>query len=328
MTDRPENFAEQPDDADPLAPDEELDALSEILHTVRLRGDRLVRCAPAPPFAIAIPAGIRLLHIAERGDLVVHVDGRTVALRAGDMVLLARGERHVIGAGDAPERVLTAADTVRRLDPLPDPATPRWVTGTFRVEEVIADPLLSVLPAAVVVRAGAGRDWLTLSSQLLVAELTDARPGAGVMISRILDLLFIHALRAWSAEDDTAPGWLTAALDPALGPVLTAIHNEPDRPWPITELAALARLSRSAFTDRFTRLLGRSPGAYVTDRRLEHAAHLLGSTDEPVGRIAGAVGYHSEAAFNRAFHRRYGMPPLRWRKRADRVRTPSPRPRC
>ncbi|MEV0333457.1 AraC family transcriptional regulator [Nocardia sp. NPDC050717] len=316
MTERPEKFAEQPAATDPLAPGKELDALSDILHAVRLRGDRLVRCAPAPPFAIAIPAGIRLLHIAERGELAVRVDGAVIALREGDMVLLARGDRHVIGSGDAVERELTAADTLHRLEELPDPATPRWVTGTFRVEEVIAEPLLSVLPATVVIRADAERDWLTLSSRLLVAELTDARPGAGVMISRILDLLFVHALRAWAGEGDTAPGWLTAALDPALGPVLTAIHNSPDRAWPVAELAALARLSRSAFTERFARLLGRSPGAYVTDRRLEHAAHLLGSTTEPVGHIAGAVGYQSEAAFNRAFHRRYGMPPLRWRKRA------------
>ncbi|MFD5180222.1 cupin domain-containing protein [Nocardia sp. NPDC058379] len=318
MTDGPGKFADRPDTADPLAPDTELDALSDILHTVRLRGDRLVRCAPPAPFAIALPAGLRLLHIAERGELELRVDDRSFTLREGDMALLARGDRHVLGAGTPAlaERGLTTADTFRRVGDLADPAAPRWVTGTFEVEEVIADPLLSVLPAVVLIRAGAERDWLTLSLQLLVVEITDARPGAGVMISRILDLLFIHALRAWSAADDTAPGWLTAALDPAFGPVLTAIHNRPDHPWQVAELAALARLSRSAFTDRFTRLLGQSPGAYVTDRRLEHAAHLLGSTAQPVGRIAGAVGYHSEAAFNRAFHRRYGMPPLRWRKRA------------
>lgn len=318
MTVGPGNFADQPTIGNPLAPDTELDALSDILHTVRLRGDRLVRCAPSAPFAIAIPGGIRLLHIAERGDLELHVDGQSFTLHEGDMALLARGDRHVISAGSpAPaERELTAADSYRRVDELTDPATPRWVTGTFGVEETIADPLLSVLPAAVLIRASAERDWLTLSLHLLVVEITDARPGAGVMISRILDLLFIHALRAWSA-DDAAPGWLTAALDPAFGPVLTTIHNNPDRQWQVAELAALARLSRSTFTERFTRLLGQSPGAYVTDRRLEHAAHLLGSTDEPVGRIAGAVGYHSEAAFNRAFHRRYGMPPLRWRKRAQ-----------
>lgn len=318
MTEDPGYFADQPSIGDPFAPGTDLDALSDILHTVRLRGNRLVRCAPPAPFAITMPGGIRLLHIAERGDLELHVGGRSYTLREGDMALLARGDQHVISVGTPASvaRGLTAADSFRRVAELTDPAAPRWVTGTFSVEEVVADPLLSVLPPAVLIRAGgADRDWLALSLQLLVVEITDARPGAGVMISRILDLLFIHALRAWSADDATAPGWLTAALDPALGPVLTTIHNNPDRAWPITELAAEAAMSRSTFTDRFTRLLGQSPGAYVADRRLEHAAHLLGSTTEPVGRIAGAVGYHSEAAFNRAFHRRFGMPPLRWRKR-------------
>ncbi|MGW0325343.1 cupin domain-containing protein [Nocardia sp. NPDC003183] len=320
MTEDPVYFADQPIVGDPLARDTTLDALSDILHTVRLRGDRLIRCAPPAPFSIGLPGGIRLLHIAERGDLELRVGGRSYTLRDGDMALLARGDPHVISVGtpSVPARGLTAADSVRRVTELADPAAPRWVTGTFGVEEAIADPLLSVLPPVVLIRAGGDdRDWLTPSLHLLVVEITDARPGAAVMISRILDLLFIHALRAWSADDTTAPGWLTAALDPALGPVLTRIHNNPDRAWPIAELAAEAAMSRSTFTDRFTRLLGQSPGAYVTDRRLEHAARLLGSTAEPVGRIAGAVGYHSEAAFNRAFHRRFGMPPLRWRKRGQ-----------
>lgn len=78
------------------------------------------------------------------------------------------------------------------------------------------------------------------------------------------------------------------------------------------ELARLAALSRSAFATRSTAVLGQSPGAYVLRQRLEHAARLLVTTTEPVGRIAAGVGY-SEAAFSRAFTRAYGSSPHTWR---------------
>ncbi|TSD95136.1 AraC family transcriptional regulator [Skermania sp. ID1734] len=299
MTDSLEKFAEKPD------------ALSDILAAIRLRGDRLLRCGPPTPFHVAVPAGLRVLHIAETAGLQLRVGKRTIELEAGDMVLLARGHRHGIRAGaPVPARELSAADQYRGSN-----SEPRWVTGIFTVEDDIADPLLSVLPQAVHVPGGRpGQEWLPLSLQLLLAETVSRRPGAWVMISRILDLLFIHALREWSSTNDHKPGWLTAAMDSRLAPVLSAVHAEPDRPWSVVEMAGLAQQSRSTFAQHFTKLLGQSPAAYVTERRLDRAAHLLRSTNEPVSRIGLTVGYTSEAAFSRAFQRHFGQPPLRWRR--------------
>ncbi len=135
------------------------------------------------------------------------------------------------------------------------------------------------------------------------------------MLSRILDLLFIHALREWSTSDRAEPGWLTASMDPRLAPVLTAIHNNLEHPWSIAELAKHAQQSRSAFTQRFTALLGQPPAGYITERRLDRAAHLLRFSTEAVSQVGRAVGYTSDAAFSRAFQRRFGEPPLRWRMR-------------
>ncbi|MGV0813546.1 AraC family transcriptional regulator [Mycolicibacterium boenickei] len=312
MTDSPEKYA-NPLTPRPAGP-ADTDALSEILRTVRLRGDTVTRWAPAAPFHVTMPAGIRVLHIAETAGLTLHVEDRAVSMQAGDMALLARGDAHSISHGDrSGPRQLSTGD--RNLDAgQGDPTSARWLSGVFAVDSTIADPLLSVLPPAIVIPAGTpGHEWLPLSLQLLLAETTEPRPGAGVMISRILDLLFIHALRAWSRAADAAPGWLTAAMDPQLGPVLTAVHNDPAHPWSVTELADLARHSRSTFAERFTRLFGQSPAAYVTERRLDRAADLLRSTTTSVSRIGQTVGYTSDSAFSRAFQRRYGAPPLRWR---------------
>jgi len=129
---------------------------------------------------------------------------------------------------------------------------PRWLTGTITVDDAAADPLLAVLPPMIVVPT-AGQDWLAASVRLLVAEVRGPRPGAAVMISRILDLLFV-------------------------------------------------------------RLLGSPPAAYLAQRRLDHAAEVLRTTRAPGSAVADEVGYTSEAAFSRAFRRRHGMPPLRWRR--------------
>src|SRR5271163_1221379 len=279
MTHSPEYFAEPPASGLFSRPPEP-DALSEILHTVRLRVHNVIRCAPSSPFRIAIPHGLRVLHIAETCGLHLSVGDRDISLQAGDMVLLARGEHHTISDGGPSEpRELTQEDLLNGDNERS--ATEGWISGIFAVEDDVADPLLSVLPPAVVVPgAQPGREWQELGVHVLLDEITTPSPGSWVMLSRLLDLLFIRALRQWS----------------------------------VTELAQRAGLSRSAFAERFTRLLGQSPAAYITDRRLDRAAHLLRSTETQVSKIGQAVGYTSEAAFSRAFHRRFDQPPTRWRK--------------
>ena len=56
------------------------------------------------------------------------------------------------------------------------------------------------------------------------------------------------------------------------------------------------------------------PAAYLAYVRLDAATDLLRDTALPVTLIAANVGYLSEAAFSRAFKRRYGTPPARWRR--------------
>ncbi|WP_426978573.1 AraC family transcriptional regulator [Pseudarthrobacter sp. O4] len=290
----PPDFAETPlMAAHAVKMPDELDALSEILDVIHLRGGTVVHHSGGQPLEIPHPAGARLIHIIEHGSVGLRLEKEASehTLHAGDLALVPHGEAHVL---------------------LPR-GRASWVTGAFIVDDAVADPLLSVLPPAILIRGGEnGSGWLRLSLDLLLVEVTYGRPGAQVMVSRILDLLFIHALRAWAADGVASPGWLTAAMDSSLGPVLSAIHRTPGHLWTVDELARRANLSRSAFAGRFTRLLGISPAAYIAERRLGRAAYLLRSTAVPVGQIAAQVGYTSEAAFSRAFRRRFGAPPRRW----------------
>jgi AraC-like DNA-binding protein len=287
MAHDPEDFADSPQ---PPAYGEH-DALSDVLQAIHLQGGDVRRhSSPRERH----PAGARVLHVVEEGGLSVEVAGEdTVELDSGDLVLLARGDAH----------------SVRATSPA------SWVTGEFLVETVVAAPLLGVLPPAILVRGDAGSAaWLRPIKELLMWEVTRGAPGARVMVSRALDLLFIWTLRSWAASDDVRrAGWLTAAMDPVLAPILTAIHRDPGRDWSVDELARLTSLSRSAFATRFAESVGETPGSYVLRCRLGHAAYLLRGTTDPVGRIAARVGYTSEAAFSRAFSRAYGSPPRVWR---------------
>jgi AraC-like DNA-binding protein len=72
-------------------------------------------------------------------------------------------------------------------------------------------------------------------------------------------------------------------------------------------------LSRSAFSARFTRLVGEPPITYLTRWRMHRAARLL-KNDVQMETIAELLGYESEVAFRKAFKREVGIPPARYRK--------------
>jgi len=104
------------------------------------------------------------------------------------------------------------------------------------------------------------------------------------------------------------------ARDPDVGKALTLLHNRPAHPWTVADLAREVGLSRTVLAERFRHFLGEPPMAYLTRWRLGLGARALMSTSHSVAQIAFDAGYESEAAFNRAFKREYGVPPARYRR--------------
>lgn len=283
--------------------DPSVDALSDVLALIRLQGGELSRTEDDGAGA-AHAAEERMLHLVERGEVELSTAaGERVLLAAGDLALLAAGTAH---------RLRSRNDGV-------------WMSGRFRVEETTAAPLLAQLPSLIAIRASEVElDLFPIGARLLAMELDDPAAGSMVMVSRILDLLFVRALRVWSARElELHPGWLTAALDRSLGPAVSAMHRHPEQPWPVERLASLAALSRAAFSARFLRLMGEPPARYLTRVRLTRAAELLANTTEAVGAIGRTVGYASEPAFSRAFARAFGSAPRDWRavSRRDQAET-------
>ena len=107
---------------------------------------------------------------------------------------------------------------------------------------------------------------------------------------------------------------LTALQDPQIGKALTKMHEAPEHPWTVENLAAEVGMSRSRFADRFRTLLHMSPMAYLSEWRLQRALALLDGSRFSVSQVAVQSGYQSPAAFTRAFAAKFGTSPTDYRR--------------
>jgi len=127
--------------------------------------------------------------------------------------------------------------------------------------------------------------------------------------------MFVEAIRRFAAsQPEDQRGWLAGLRDRHVGRALALLHGNPAHAWTVDSLAREVAMSRSAFAERFVDLIGEPPMQYLTRWRLALAAQRLRTGNDTVARIAERAGYESEAAFNRAFTREFGMPPSAWRK--------------
>jgi transcriptional regulator GlxA family with amidase domain len=137
------------------------------------------------------------------------------------------------------------------------------------------------------------------------------------MLAKLSELMFVEALRRYVERlPPGGKGWLAGVRDAQIGRALALLHGEPGKPWTVEELARAVALSRSALAERFAALVGEPPIQYLMRWRLALAAQMLRAGREAIVRVAERSGYESEAAFNRAFKREFGMPPAAWRRAA------------
>lgn len=143
----------------------------------------------------------------------------------------------------------------------------------------------------------------------------DQQPAAMWFLDELSEVLSIETLQRFIQHlPDQQKGWLAGARDAVIGEALAPLHKHPERPWTIADLAHQVGDSRTRFAERFRHFLGEPPMAYLPRWRLKLAADTLASSDAKVGEIAAAVGYASEAAFNRVFKREFGCPPAQFRR--------------
>lgn len=100
---------------------------------------------------------------------------------------------------------------------------------------------------------------------------------------------------------------------PAVTRAVELIHAHYAEPFSVTELAATIGISASALHERFRSSMGRGPGEYAMDVRLDHAERLLRASDLSIAEIAVATGFSDQSALTRSLRRRRGTTPARVR---------------
>ncbi|MDE3195287.1 MAG: AraC family transcriptional regulator [Acidobacteriota bacterium] len=251
-------------------------------------------------------------------------DGQAMQLDPGDVVICPHGDPHHMSSGrDAkrpfPDYGISARIRSGNLRPLQaggGGAVSRLACGYLSCDPNLCRPVLSGLPSVlkVNIRTDRSGSWLESSILHLVEEAASGRTGSEAMLAKLSEALFVDTLRRYvSSLSDHQTGWLAATRDPIVGKSLGLFHNRLAHHWTIAGLANEVGISRSALVERFTRYLSEPPMTYLTRWRLQLAARSLEKTSRGVAEIAASVGYESEAAFNRAFRREFGLPPGRYR---------------
>lgn len=299
-----------------------MDILAEVLNRVRLGGTLLFHFELGQPWSLELPQRPHaLFHYLSRGSATLALgQGRELHMTAGDLVVVSRGEPHKIYSDsriksfsvDDLDRSSAHLGVVRHGGSAQPYAT--MICGKFTVARPSRGSVLELLPPVLLLKQTEDGEWLEAILRRMVGESAQARPGQGVALSRLTEVLFVEVLRSWVKS--LAPGeggWLGAMADPHIGPALQLIHGQPDRPWTLDDLGQRVGLGRSAFSARFTRLVGQSMYRYLIARRMSEAAFLLETSDEGIARIATSVGYETTAAFSKLFHRHHGETPGRYR---------------
>jgi AraC-like DNA-binding protein len=316
-----------------------MDALSEALSAVRMTGAIFFNAVCTAPWGFAVPDVRRVAHVlapgTERlvnyhlvteGKAFVRFEGEEeVPIEAGDIVILPHGDAHTVSNGSPSKLIDSAASLGRflagglgamRLGGGGE--TTGFVCGYFGCERHAGRLFLAGLPTMIKlnVRGDSAGSWLESSIRHLVSEAESMRPGRTVLLSKMAEALFIETLRRYMEQlPPEHTGWLAGARDPVVGGALALLHRRPYHSWTAAELAEAVGASRTVVAERFVRFLGEPPLTYLARWRLQLAARLLETSRKTVLQVAMDVGYESEAAFNRAFKREFGLPPAQYRRK-------------
>jgi AraC-like DNA-binding protein len=313
-----------------------MDALSDALRVLRLNGAMFLDAEfTAPWCVISDPRGGNLLmagwpdivffHVLTEGRCKTRLidGGETIDLAAGDLLMLPRGNRHLMGsdlrlpAVAADSMVTPGEGGMLKIEHGGGGERTRFVCGYLNCDERLCGQMLDALPRIVRIPLGDGpaTAWLTNLLKLGAQETAAPRAGGGTLLAKMAELLFVEALRRYiEFLPDQKTGWLAGLRDRFVGRALALLHERPQHDWTVEELAGTVGLSRSSLAQRFTELLGQPPMQYLTRWRLTIAAQRLRNEHASLARIAEDSGYDSESAFNRAFKRAFATTPAAWRK--------------
>ena len=303
------------------------DVLGDVLQSIHLHSTLYCRAKMGAPWGFRVShREVASFHIVTSGKCWLTVEGmeKPLLLTHGDLVILPHGHEHTMT--DHPMSSVTMLEDLKPKQPeekdgifysMGQGAVTTLVCGGLELEDYSTNPLYTILPSFIHIRSNDAYSvpWLQAIVELVQVEAGTNRVEAETVITRLSELLFIQAVRAYIRTiGDGNSGWLSALKDPQIGQALVLIQRQPDETWTVGSLAYRVSLSRSAFSAKFRQIVGEPPIQYITRVRLTKAAVALRTHSAPLIEVAISVGYESEVAFSKAFKRYFGIAPGAYRK--------------
>lgn len=259
-----------------------------------------------------------------QGRCLLAVDGQQpVTLEEGDFILLPATPGFTMSSFDrvTPQLIDSKAAALTsgeiRHGRTEGPADVRLLGGYFEFNSPDSALLVSLMPDIVHLRQSRR---LPVLVNLINDECQSALAGQDLVLSRLVEVLLIEALRS-TATEQAPPGLLRGLADQRIALALREIHRNPAHSWTVAAMAQLSALSRTAFFQRFARTVGVLPMEYLLRWRMALAKDLLRRLDLGLAEVADRTGYQSASAFSTAFSRYTGQSPSSYAKENRLIKT-------
>jgi transcriptional regulator GlxA family with amidase domain len=132
-------------------------------------------------------------------------------------------------------------------------------------------------------------------------------------MTTVADILLHERIRHFNTLQPFSGREVTSTGDVALDGCIALMQDNMEFPLPISNLAALSRLSKRSLERKFNRMMKTTPNGYYRGLRLNKANNLLLNTDMRINEIGLACGFPS--GFTAIYRQAFGMTPNAARKK-------------
>lgn len=294
-------------------------ALSSILNEIRISDSFYVKSEFFGDWAFENPASqSTIFHYVLEGEFELKTfSGETYKFTQGDLVLTVYGKGHYLQSKDGVK--------IKKLEEIAFDSD-ELISSEINMKKTILicggmnlnptwHPLFNALPTFIYLKRQEQvcTAWIDKLIELMNIEVSLNQSGSEVIITRLCEVLVIETIRKWLDKEYKNDGWGLAIQDKNIGNALVKMHQKPEKSWSVEELARESSMSRTSFSEHFSKKVGSTPIQYLNFLRMNMAADDLKKGIKSISEIASSVGYDSAVSFNRAFKRFWGKPPGEFR---------------
>ncbi|MBK24556.1 MAG: AraC family transcriptional regulator [Halobacteriovorax sp.] len=293
---------------------------NEILHYLKLDSVFYSRSTlGGDKWGVDLPAfeNTSMFHIVTSGSCVVHINEKYHHLSTGDLVFISRACGHSVKGSEEAKAIDLFSQPVKQISNCyetlelnkdnKDQTT--ILCGIVRINHPAGTMLINEMPDIIVMRQEEHMFGSMMNEivRLIAREAAGEFIGGETVITRLSDVLAIQAIRSWIESSDSFKSrWIQAIKDEKIGKALSCLHNEPGKTWTVESLGKEVGMSRTAFSNKFSEIVGDSVLNYLTKWRMNLAGMRIKEGVSVDLEFVENLGYKSESAFRRTFKKIMG----------------------